>query len=87
MKTIPNRTKSEPGHVAPQRRAEYGPCILRLLEYVPVTAIQDDVWMRRTVKFLTLLGKYLSSKEYADLSAKQAAKTKEFKKQRKEAQQ
>ncbi len=85
MKTIPNRTKSEPGHVAPQRRAEYGPCILRLLEYVPVTAIQDDVWMQRTVKFLTLLGKYLSGPECAALSAKQATKAKQFKRKRKES--
>ena len=83
--TLQHRVKSEPGHVSPQRRAEYGPCIPRLLEYVPVTAIQDDVWMQRTVKFLTLLGKYLSGPEYAALSAKQATKTKQFKRKRKES--
>ena len=83
--TLQHRVRSGPGHVSPQRRAEYGPCILRLREYVPVTAIQDDVWMQRTVKFLTLLWKYLSGPEYAALSAKQATKTKHFKRKRKES--
>ena len=67
-------------NAAPTMRAEYGPHITQILEYVPNGLLLDKGLYRATV-FLHKLADYLMSDVYAERAAKRAAaKAKSMKK-------
>ncbi len=75
MTLPPTRVKRPRALVSPQRRAEYGPRIKKLLEYVPASALAcDDPWMQRAFTYLTNHADYLASPAYKQVSERAIAR-------------